>query len=61
MGGAFPMWQQYWKIAIESTLPGTPQRVEVEQRQTHYAMIIQLAVHQAQEKEAAAEAEKRMR
>lgn len=53
MGGALPMWQKYWKVAIDSTPPGTPQRRDVEERQAHYTMIIQQAVREAQEKEAA--------
>lgn len=56
MGGALPMWQKYWQIALESTPPGTPQRAEVQERQAHYTRIIQEAVEEAQRKEAAAAA-----
>jgi hypothetical protein len=51
MGGALPMWQKYWQLALESTPPGTLQRTEVEERQAHYTRIIQDAVQEAQRKE----------
>ncbi|KAG7336606.1 DUF1736 domain containing protein [Nitzschia inconspicua] len=51
MGGALPMWQRYWQIALESAPPGTLQRTEVEERQTYYTRIIQEAVQEAQRTE----------
>jgi hypothetical protein len=55
MSGALPMWQRYWQIAIESVPIGTPQRIEIEQRQGHYTRIIQEAVQEAQIKEVEAQ------
>lgn len=48
MGGALPMWQKYWQLALESAPAGTPQRAEIEERQVHYTRIIQEAVQKAQ-------------
>jgi hypothetical protein len=58
MGGALPMWQKYWKIAVENVPPGTPQRAEIEERQNHYTRIIQEAVAEEQRKEQEKEREK---
>jgi hypothetical protein len=51
MGGALPMWQKYWQIALDSTPPGTMQRADVEERQAHYSRIVLDAVQEAQRKE----------
>lgn len=58
MGGALPMWQKYWQIALQSAPPGTPQRDEVEERQAYYMQVIQDAVQKAQAKEAEEKAAK---
>lgn len=58
MGGALPMWQKYWKIAVENAPPGTPQRAEMEERQLHYTRIIQEAVQEEQQKEQQQQEEK---
>jgi len=51
MGGAFPMWQQYWKVALNSASSDS-QRSDMQQRQQHYTRLIQEAVAEAQRKEA---------
>lgn len=51
LGGAFPMWQQYWQVALSSAT-SSQQRMEVLQRQEKYTRIIQEAVMEAQQKEA---------
>jgi hypothetical protein len=44
-------WQRYWKVAAGNLPEGSVQRREVEERQMHYARIIQEAVEEAQAKE----------
>lgn len=51
MGGAFPMWQKYWQVALNSAKTSS-KRTEVQHRQEKYSRIIQQAVEQAQRKEA---------
>lgn len=51
MGGAFPMWQRYWQVALNSVT--TPKKeLELQQRKEKYTRIIQEAVEEAQRKEA---------
>jgi hypothetical protein len=50
-GGALPMWQHYWKVAMNSA-SSPEQQMEVQERQNKYTRIIQEAVAEAQRKEA---------
>ncbi|KAL3908270.1 MAG: hypothetical protein SGILL_008545, partial [Bacillariaceae sp.] len=61
MGGALPMWQKYWTIAVENAPPGTPQRAEMEERQLKYTRIIQEAVQEEQRKEEQRQQEHQMK
>lgn len=50
MGGAFPMWQQYWQVALNNASTNS-KRTELQHRQEKYTRIIQEAVQEAQRKE----------
>lgn len=60
MGGAFPMWQRYWQVALNSATTALEnERMEILQRQEKYKQIIQEAVKKAQEKEEATRMKKK--
>lgn len=51
LGGAFPMWQQYWQAALNG-VSTQEKMIELQQRKEKYSRIIQEAVEAAQRKEA---------